>query len=101
MTPEDKKIAKCSNCEKYYDNVSASSPLGWCREGYGRAIHTLSMCPKKADQQKNKLERKSAKAEKVKVPAPVAKIKKPKKVNEHAKPLVVTVKQKRQLGTKE
>ena len=61
MTPQDVKMAKCSGCEFYYNKVDASSPLGWCRNGYGRAIHILQMCPKLAEKIKAKQEREAAK----------------------------------------
>lgn len=74
MTPEDKKIAKCTNCEFYYDNISAASPLGWCRNGYGRAIHTLVLCPKQAARDAQRKERELVKAS---VAKPMAKPVKP------------------------
>lgn len=105
MTPEDKKVAKCNNCEKYYDNITAAHPLGWCREGYGRAIHTLTICPKEAERQRKKLERKAENTGKVKVqkvaqPNKKQKLK-PKKKEATNKPLVVVVKKKKMVGEKE
>lgn len=98
MTPEDKKLAKCTSCEFYYDNTGSASPLGWCRNGYGRAIHTLAICPKQAARDAARKEREDAKAlvrkPNATTPKNVAR-KKPKKAPTPVKMPVVIVKTKK------
>ncbi len=109
MTPADKKVAHCTTCEFYYDKIDAkSSPLGWCRNGYGRAIHTLTMCPKLAARlaaKKEKLENtpfkpKSVKPVSLPKKAPKSKTGKPKKVLTKNKPeVIISVKTKKIMET--
>lgn len=99
MNLEDKKKAKCSNCEFYHNNVTASMPLGYCRNGYGSAIHTLAICPKQAAREQLRKEKEATMVSKPKLaakPLPKAKPKKKKPmVKKTVSAPVVVVKTKR------